>query len=212
MKESFVFYRSFYESINKLDDEIKLEIFNAICEYSLNEKELELSVVADAIFTLIKPNIDSANKRYIASVENGKKGGRPKKNDNLEKPKKNLKKPSNNLEKPKQNLNVNDNVDVNVNYNDNNKRKYIKEKYGKYKRITLTSDEYLRLVNEYGEDFINKQIEYLDEYVQSNNNKNKYKDFNLVLRKSIRDNWFKNKQKGSNNIFLDIMKEDYYGG
>ena len=30
------------------------------------------------MFTLIKPNIDSANKRYISSVENGKKGGRPK--------------------------------------------------------------------------------------------------------------------------------------
>lgn len=79
MKESFVFYRSFYESISKLDDKSKLEIFTAICEYSLNEKELELSTVADAIFTLIKPNIDSANRRYVASVKNGKKGGRPKK-------------------------------------------------------------------------------------------------------------------------------------
>ena len=36
----------------------------------------------------------------------------------------------------------------------------------------------------------------LDEYVESNNNKNKYTNFNLVLRKSIRENWFtKNKYK-----------------
>jgi hypothetical protein len=88
----------------------------------------------------------------------------------------------------------------------NNKRKYIKEKYGTYGRILLTSDEYLKLVNEFGEDFIKKQIELLDEYVESNDNKNKYKNFNLVIRKSIRENWFNQKKEPKGNSFLDIMK------
>lgn len=90
----------------------------------------------------------------------------------------------------------------------NNKRKKenIKEKketYGTYQRVKLTIDEYMRLVNEYGEDFIKQQIEYLDEYIESNNNKNKYTNFNLVLRKSIRENWFKNKNDKS---FIEMMK------
>ena len=110
MKDSFVFYRSFYESIKNLDKDIQLEIYNAMCEYSLNDKNPELSPIATAIFTLIKPNIDNATKRYNASVENGKKGGRPKKEKNLEKPNNNLEKPNNNLdetkEEPNQNLNV----------------------------------------------------------------------------------------------------------
>lgn len=126
MKDSFIFYRSFYESIKNLDKDIQIEIYNAICEYSLNDKQMELSPIANAIFTLIKPNIDNATKRYNASVENGKKGGRPKKNENLKKPNENLKKPNNNLNetqsKPNENLNVykdvyvydNDNVDYNV--------------------------------------------------------------------------------------------------
>lgn len=85
-----------------------------------------------------------------------------------------------------------------------------KEKYGVYGRVKLTVDEYLRLVNEFGEDFIKKQIDLLDEYLESNNNKNRYTNFNLVLRKSIRENWFKQKKEGnSNNVFLDIMKDDY---
>lgn len=84
---------------------------------------------------------------------------------------------------------------LNNKINNNIKEKNIKkEKYGIYGRIKLTADEYLRLVNEYGEDFIKKQIELLDEYVESNNNKNKYSNFNLVLRKSIRENWFNNKK------------------
>lgn len=82
-----------------------------------------------------------------------------------------------------------------------------KESYGTYKRIKLTTEEYLRLVNEYGEDFIKQQIELLDEYIESNNNKNKYTNFNLVLRKSIRENWFKNSTKGGKKSFLEIMKE-----
>ena len=114
-KESFVFYKSFHEAINNLPKEDQLEVYNAICEYSFNENIPEtLTGVAKAMFILMKPNIDSANARYKASVENGKKGGRPPKNKNLEKP-------NNNLDEtqPKSNDNLNDNVDDNVDDNDN---------------------------------------------------------------------------------------------
>lgn len=94
---------------------------------------------------------------------------------------------------------------------EDSKKEEKKEPYGKYGRVKLKISEYLRLREEFGEEFIQKQIELLDEYLEMNNNKNKYTNFNLVLRKSIRENWFKDKkqvQKG-NNVFLDIMKEDY---
>lgn len=77
-----------------------------------------------------------------------------------------------------------------------NKKENIKRKsYGTYKRIKLTDKEYDKLIKDYGEDIIEKQIELLDEYVESNNNKNKYTNFNLVLRKSIRENWFSRKNR-----------------
>jgi len=97
--------------------------------------------------------------RYNASVENGKKGGRPKKSqvqeeiENLEKPsetQENLEKPSNNLDesktnldKPNHNLNVNDNVNVNVfsqsinNLNNLSMRACVREELVE-KNITLT--------------------------------------------------------------------------
>lgn len=64
-----------------------------------------------------------------------------------------------------------------------------RHKYGKYQRILLTNDEYDKLCEEFGDDYIDKVIERVDEYVEENNNKNKYKNFNLVIRKAIRDNW-----------------------
>lgn len=91
------------------------------------------------------------------------------------------------------------------NTSNNNKRNIYKEKYGTYGRIKLTIDEYLRLVNDYGEDFIKQQIDLLDEYVESNNNKNKYSNFNLVLRKSIRENWFKQKENTIKDLKIDFM-------
>ena len=120
----------------------------------------------------------------------------------------------------------NENIYINKNININNKRvnksmreeerkeeeKDKKEKYGTYGRVKLTIAEYLRLVNEFGEDFIKEQIERLDEYVESNDNKNKYKNFNLVLRRAIREKWFKKTEpnrKGGSSSFMGTMKEIY---
>jgi hypothetical protein len=119
MKDSFVFYASFYEAISNLPGETQLEVYNAICEYALLGELPELSPIAKAMFTVMRPVMDAASARYEASVANGKKGGRPKK-ENLEKPSNNLKGlETENLEKPSPNLNVNVNDNDNVNVNDN---------------------------------------------------------------------------------------------
>ena len=63
--------------------------------------------------------------------------------------------------------------------------------FGEYKRVKLKQKEYDKLIEEYGKEYADFIIDRLDEYVESNNNKNKYKNFNLVIRKAIRENWFK---------------------
>lgn len=75
-----------------------------------------------------------------------------------------------------------------------------KHKYGTNGRVLLTDEQYQKLVNEFGEEFIKEKIELLDEYIQMNNNKNKYKDFNLVIRKAIRENWWTNKSYKKQNV------------
>ena len=107
-------------------------------------------------------------------------------------------------------LGVENQVQYNINNKVLNNKKNKYNIYGEFKRIKLTDDEYNRLVKDYGEEFIKKQIKLLDEYVESNNNKNKYTNFNLVLRKSIRDNWFKNKAEKDvpDWFYEDLDKED----
>ncbi len=73
-RESFVFYRSFYESMEELSVEQRERLFSAITEYAIYGNELEVSGVVKALFTVIKPSLDANRKKY----EDGKKGGRPK--------------------------------------------------------------------------------------------------------------------------------------
>ena len=117
MRDSFVFYRSFYDAIKDLPRDVQGEIYTAIMEYSLYGKETEnLKPIARSVFILMKPQIDVNNKRF----ENGKKGGRPKSeeqsNNNQEETKE---KPSNNQNETKSKPNVNDNVNDNKEYNSN---------------------------------------------------------------------------------------------
>lgn len=130
-RESFVFYRSFYEAIKELPAENQANVYNALFEYSFNNVEVELSGVEKAVFLLMKPQVDANQKKY----ENGCKGGRPKKQNQDEteiKPNQN----QNETEiKPKQNQNetevkpndnVNDNDNDNVNDKEKRKRTFVK--------------------------------------------------------------------------------------
>ena len=115
-KRSFVFYDSFLEAMKHLNDAEFRECVMRIRDYALeNIDEQSDSPMVNIILALAKPNLDSARRRYEASVENGKKGaefgklgGAPKGNQNARK-KQPLKQP----------LDVDDNVDVEEDVNEN---------------------------------------------------------------------------------------------
>ena len=120
MRESFIFYASFFEAIKELPDDEQLRLYQAISEYALTGIEPELSGVSKAMFILIKPQIEANNQRY----DNGCKGGRkPKANQNKTESEPNDNrnvteiKPNNNQNEtesePNKNVNVNDNDNVN---------------------------------------------------------------------------------------------------
>ena len=102
-RDSFIFYRSFYEAINHLPEDQQLQIYKAIASYSLDFKEVNLKGISNAIFTLIKPQLEANKKRYLNGIkgaEHGVKGGKPKTPN-----------------KPQTNPKLTPNVNVNVNPN-----------------------------------------------------------------------------------------------
>ena len=105
-RNSFIFYRSFFEAINGLKKEDQLEIYKAIAEYSLNFNEPTFKGIKLTVWTLIVPQLKANNKKFVngcKGAEHGVKGGRPK---TPRKPQENP------IETPNVNDNVNDNVVV----------------------------------------------------------------------------------------------------
>ena len=92
-KKSFVMYDSFLEAMKHLNDSEFRECVMKIRDYALEGIDEESqSPYVNIILAMAKPTLDSARRRYMASVENGKKGaeygklgGAPKGNQNARK-------------------------------------------------------------------------------------------------------------------------------
>lgn len=64
-----------------------------------------------------------------------------------------------------------------------------KTKHGQYGWVQLTDEEHSRLLNDLGESEFKRCVAYIDESAQATGNKNKWRDWNLVLRKCSREGW-----------------------
>lgn len=187
MRDSFVFYRSFYNAIKKLSPEEFKNCLVAIADYALDGKEVETDGIERTVFELIKPQIDANNKRYV----NGLKGGRPKTEN---KPNVNQGKPNNNQNKPNDNqaiTNREPNVNENVNVNDIKKKdtNVSKEKVPRF--IPPTRQEVTAYCEEKG---YNIDVERFIDYYTANGwmvGRNKMKDWKAAVR-----NWKRGQRQG----------------
>ena len=194
MRDSVVFYRSFYEAIKELASDDFKSCVEAIMEYGLNDIEPEAPGIAKAIFTMAKPQIDANNRRY----SNGTKGGRPslKPNDNQTEP---------NCDFAKPNVNVNENVNVNDNEINNalsedessssDTAKASKHKYGEYKHVLLKDEELQALKKDYAN--WEELIKYLDEYIEMKGYK--AKSHYLCIKKWVVDAVKQNNSRAKEN-------------
>ena len=199
-RESFVFYRSFYEGIKELPRDIQGEVLTAIMEYGLNGVTTEnQKPITKAMFALIKPQLDANNQRFEngrLGAEHGKKGGRPKK------------------EKPQENPNLTPNVNDNVNVNDNDdkdasaitdEKKYYSSDNGVIKSISELKRDYLNDENLCNA--IIKNLKVIDKNILSERLDafNQHLELQGERLKEVRDyrshfkNWLKKRQEVSKN-------------
>lgn len=114
MRDSTIFYRSFYEAIKELPLDNQALIYDAIFSYALDFTEKDLTGICKTVFTLIKPQLDANNKRY----KNGKEPKTKQTESKTEaKPKQTKSKTEANKNK---NVNKNNNLNENKKENENN--------------------------------------------------------------------------------------------
>ena len=98
MRESFLFYANFYEALEGMDKESQADCLMALAKYALTGEIVEMKPMVKMFFMLAKPQVDLNNIKF----ENGCKGGRPRKNQTITKPK-----PNNNQTETKEEPNQN---------------------------------------------------------------------------------------------------------
>ena len=91
----------------------------------------------------------------------------------------------------------------------------IVHKYGEYGWVRLTEAQYKKLVEDIGEENAKRCIAYVDESAQGTGNKNKWKDWNLVVRKCHREGWgvrsWNQNRVGANGIPISNKKSELEG-
>lgn len=110
-RDSFIFYRSFYDASKCLKTEEKAQLFDAICSYALDEKVEQLDGTAYGMFQLVKPQLDANRKRFENGCVKKQKGSKKEAKGKQTK------------SKTKANVNVNVNPNVNENLNLESKSK-----------------------------------------------------------------------------------------
>ena len=191
MRDSMIFYRSFYESLNGMSSLTKAEVYDAIFIYGLDFQEPTFTDdFARSLFILIKPQIDANIKRY-------NNGNKPKVKQDKSKIEA---KDKQTISKIEANKNVNDNV------NENNNIEMRKQEF---------ADSLKSFLGVYGKELLNDFYLYWSE-TTLNNKKMRYeleKTFSLERRlntwKSRSVVYDKPKQIKSNDelFYENVMKQ-----
>ena len=184
MRDSMIFYRSFYEAICQLTPEIQAEVYNAIFSYSLDFIEPELSGMSKTIWLLIKPQLDANIRKF----HNGKQ---PKQKQEISKTEAKQKQTISKIE-----ANVNDNVNVNV--NDNKLTKVSKPRKIKFEDSELYDKFKFK---EYFPDWSKEKLaHYYDAALRYSIEGNKYVSWELAIK-----SW--ERKDVANKVVIDKPKE-----
>jgi hypothetical protein len=195
MRDSTIFYRSFYEAIKELSPELQAQVYSAIFEYALNFKETELTGLAKTVFTLVKPQLDANLKRYASGTapkqkRNGSESEAKVKRNVSETEANNKRKRSETEANVNDNDNVNDNVNLNLNVNENvNANKFVKpqpkEVYDYMTELNQAAG------NRWNESKVRMEAQNFHDFYESKGwviGKNKMKDLKATIRRWMNNN------------------------
>mgnify|MGYP003146853567 CR=1 FL=1 len=191
MRDSFIFYRSFFEATKPLNKAQKASLFEAICLYSLDQETMELDPICTAMFSLIKPQLEANYNKFKA----GKKSAEIKQKVNRQSTQKQQK-----VNKPITNVNdnVNDNVNVNVNK---------KDVYKSFDHLSITNEQVKKLI---AIGYTNIEVDDIIESIKNYKKNKNYKSLYVTAKNWLKNDKLKNK-KNENERASDFDKARAFG-
>lgn len=216
-KDNFLFHEQYMTIMKELTDSEFRQLVCAMSLYSANGTEPAFEDRAMRIaWTAIKERLQADTEAYEEKCrmnrQNGEKGGRPKNQTGSKKPngfQKNQtvsEKTERFSEKPKKpDIDTDSDTDIDIEKESIEKKPQaaapVQRKYGEYGWVRLTEEQHSKLVSDLGKTEVDRCIRYVDESAQQTGNKNKWRDWNLVIRKCSREKWGTHTSGGKPNTF-----------
>ena len=145
--------------IDSVPDEVVGQAIKAAFHYFATREELQLDVLPMVVYSSFKPYIEESFTDYERDVRNGHKGGRPQKPP---------------VTPGKGGLPTRTQAEVDAEADADAERETVskadkplpRHKYGSYKNVLFTDEEYAKLQAEYPTDY-SERLERLSEYISS---------------------------------------------
>lgn len=192
-KGGFVLHLDYWTQLQRLSVEQRGELLTAIFAHLLSKNEPELDPATGMAYAFIIDRIDRDREKYLAKCEklreNSGKGGAATKakysqmapNGIVEGQIESKRTP---IRTPTPNNTLFDKESIRADKPPAHAR-------GEHGYVKLTDAEYEKLIADLGESEAHRVIAYVDESAAATGNKNKWKNWNLVLRKASREGWGK---------------------
>lgn len=194
-----------------LSDAQKGKLLGFMMEYQFEGVEPETVPKALAFaWPYLKKDLDDARRQYETSVRNGKKGGRPKKISSekpVEKPEISRDDAQPYLEKGNtrtmsrtMSMSRSDTDTGSAPACEEAGMSVEKKSYGEFGWVRLTDGQYADLESRMGAAELHRCITYVDEQAQTTGNRNRWKDWHLLLRRCHQDRWHEIRSGGKQQI------------
>lgn len=172
----------------------------AILRYqSRGELPVDLDPMCKVLWGVIREDLRRARLRYDAAVANGKKGGRPRKSSGEEKetqqnPKKQITKTKSKTQsKTKSTTQTETESSATGSGSAPAGTAGVccePQSFGEFGWVKLTDPQYDKLMDQLGPEELHRCITYVDEAAQSTGNRNRWKDWYLMVRRCHDNHWY----------------------
>lgn len=156
--------------IDSVPDDVVGKAVKAAFHYFATKEEMKLDVLSMVVYSSFKPYIEESFTDYERDVRNGHKGGRPQKPPVI---------PGKGGLPPPTQAEADAEADAEKETGNKADKPHTRHKYGSYKNVLFTDEEYAKLQVEYPADY-SERIERLSEYIASTGKK--YKSHLATIR------------------------------
>ena len=172
------------------------QLFVMMMEYHFEGKEpRRVPKAIRSLWFVVRKDLDDARRHYEARVQNGHRGGRKKKQEEPKKTKKNQEgiTTTSTTTSTTSTTTMSTTIDTGSAPAETAGVCCETQSFGEFGWVKLTASQYDKLLERYGYEELHRCITYVDEAAQSTNNRNRWKDWYLILRRCHENRWHERK-------------------